>query len=790
MKLFAVCYTKFQPRRGWLILLLLALLVAGLWNLRHLAIEESIVAMLPDGNSRVADDFQRLQQAPFVRKLVIHLRIADGSDMDRAGLLSATDQLRDALPAELFERAVSGPQQEQMLPLLRGLGDYLPVLADAADLRQLDEWLTPEAIDRSLATDLNLLLQPQGIALKSRIQRDPLDLQRLALGRLRFLNPLPGVRIEQGHFLSSDGRSTLILADTRVLITDTRGAARLVGAFAEARAQLSPGITVDLLSGHPYTLANTTIIQQDMRKVLLISFGGILVLFLLFLRSWRALAVFILPLLSMLLALLAAQFWFGRLSGITVGFGAVLLGITIDFGLHVYFALRQGDGERADLVQAVAKPVLFGALTTLAAFAVLAGSALPGQRQLAFFAVAGILSALLLALLVLPHFVGGRQGFRGSRPLRSSFYLRHPRLRRLVLLVWGCGLVLCAVQAHKVHINGELRQLSFVPAGLRQAEERLAQVWGNMRGRALIFSSAADLTTAVARNEQVWQTLGELQLQEDVVSLAPLLPSAATQQEHLRNWQEFWQERRMEVEVLLRESGAKYGFAPNAFAPFVEQFDLPPQLLDVETLRNWGLSGMLDNLLLTQGTDTQLLTLIEDHPEQLTLLDEHLGKIPGVTLVSQSRFGRQLSREIADDFSRFILSASAVVIVLLLLLFRRLRPVLLALLPVASGLLAMFGGMGWLGLELNLFNLVAAILIIGLGVDYGIFMVCHTQQSQNLASVKAVLVSGLTTLAGFGALVLAEHPALYSIGVTVLLGISAAVPSAVLVIPALCLRRS
>ena len=101
----------------------------------------------------------------------------------------------------------------------------------------------------------------------------------------------------------------------------------------------------------------------------------------------------------------------------------------------------------------------------------------------------------------------------------------------------------------------------------------------------------------------------------------------------------------------------------------------------------------------------------------------------------------------------------------------------------------MFGAMAWLGLELNLFNVVASILIIGLGVDYGIFMVCHGQQEQDLASARAVLVSGLTTLVGFGALVLAEHPALHSIGLTVLLGISAAVPTAVLVIPAFQLKR-
>ena len=184
-----------------------------------------------------------------------------------------------------------------------------------------------------------------------------------------------------------------------------------------------------------------------------------------------------------------------------------------------------------------------------------------------------------------------------------------------------------------------------------------------------------------------------------------------------------------------------------------------------------------------------MLTLIPDQPELISRLEAELTRMPGVTLVSQTRFGRQLSQEIASDFNRFIFFAGLAVLVLLLLLFRRLSDVLLALLPVLTGLLVMFGGMGWLGLEMNLFNVVASILIIGLGVDYGIFMVCHGQQEQSLASSRAVLVSGLTTLVGFGSLVLAEHPAMHSIGLTVLLGISAAVPTAVLVIPAIRVKR-
>jgi len=788
--LFANLYIRLQKRRGWLVLILLLLVLASLWNLSQLKVEESIASMLPDGKSRVASDFQLLQQAPFARKLVIHLRATE--PIETTELLAATDRLRDALPAALFTHPLSGPGEIRTSPMFKELGTYLPFLADSDDLFQIAEQLTEERIDQSLATDLAQLMQPQGVVLKDKIRRDPLGLERFAQQKLRYINPLPGVRLVQGHFLSRDGQSSLILADTPVLITDSAGARELIDAFALARDQLPEGISADLISGHPYTLANAEVIQADIRLVLSVSGIGILLLFALFLRRVRALAVYLLPLFSIAIALLVSSLWFGQLSGITLGFGAVLLGITIDFGLHVYFALLHGNGSRAELLQTVSKPVLFGGLTTLAAFSMLLLSALPGQRELAVFAMSGVIAAVLLALLILPHFIG-----KGSpvNALPTQGFKRHiydvvPNLRWLVLFLWLIVVLLGASQAPKLKINGELRQLSYIPVELRQAEERLSEVWGNMRGRALVFTGGTDLQNALQRNDQVWALLGQHNIQDEAVSLSPLFSSKQTQQQRSEAWVSFWQQHRATTQSLILQSARKYGFSKDAFAEFFKALDQPPEQIDIERLERWGLTGLLDNFLLKEGADYQLLTLLPDRPELISQLEGELTELPGVTLVSQSRFGRQLSQEISSDFNRFILYAGGAVLALLLLLFRRVSDVLLALLPVLTGLLVMFGGMGWLGLEMNLFNVVASILVIGLGVDYGIFMVCHGEQAQNLASSRAVIVSGLTTLVGFGALVLARHPAMYSIGLTVLLGISAAVPTAVLVIPAFRVKRS
>jgi predicted RND superfamily exporter protein len=75
--------------------------------------------------------------------------------------------------------------------------------------------------------------------------------------------------------------------------------------------------------------------------------------------------------------------------------------------------------------------------------------------------------------------------------------------------------------------------------------------------------------------------------------------------------------------------------------------------------------------------------------------------------------------------------------------------------------------------------------MIGLGVDYGIFMVYRLYRDLDPSAEKAVLVSALTTLSGFGVLVLARHPALHSIGLTILLGVCGALPVVLWILPAL-----
>ena len=187
----------------------------------------------------------------------------------------------------------------------------------------------------------------------------------------------------------------------------------------------------------------------------------------------------------------------------------------------------------------------------------------------------------------------------------------------------------------------------------------------------------------------------------------------------------------------------------------LDELATPPRSVTLQGMQEAGLGKLVNSLIVERDGDVQVLTLIPDRPDLVHLVEKDM---PGEAhLVSQGRFRREVGAAIGKDFFRFILLALMTVLVLLTVLFRSVGKIAAAAVPVVTGLAVMFGVMGALGLDFNLFNVIASILVIGLGVDYGIFMVCKTTECLDRATNKAVLASGLTTLAGFGAAHLGQN---------------------------------
>jgi hypothetical protein len=172
---------------------------------------------------------------------------------------------------------------------------------------------------------------------------------------------------------------------------------------------------------------------------------------------------------------------------------------------------------------------------------------------------------------------------------------------------------------------------------------------------------------------------------------------------------------------------------------------------------------------------TQLRTALKDDADRVTGTPVQLYEY--TTLLKES-------------YQKAALYALAAIALMVLVHFRSLVCVVLSLLPVAIGSIWTLGLMGLCGIPFNPANIMTLPLVIGIGVTNGIHILNRVAEEQKVTILskstgKAVLVSGLTALAGFGSLTLAGHQGIQSLGLVMAMGIATCMVAGLTFLPAL-----
>ena len=779
-------YNFFSRRRLILFIVAAAVIALSLISLKYIKLSEDIKSLLPDSRQDFTIDFELLQHTPFMHKIIINLKEKSGNNTKE--LIDVSGRLANAMTRPFFTHVITGPEINQDTDIYNWLIKNSPNLVTDKDLEDIESRLTTGHIRDQLTENYNSLFSLEGWFLKNFIQTDPLDIKTIGLAKLSFLNIMPNVRMKDNHFIDAGGKNALLIVDTDVDITDSAGAEEMLTQLKALAQEIVPQhMEMSVLSAHNYTVANAEMIKKDLFVVLSISSLSMIFLFIFFLRSWKAFLVLLISFSSFSMALVSVSLIYKTVSAITVGFGSVLLGLSDDLSLHVYFAfrpwkLKDKNHDPSAIMAEVSRPVLFGGVITLSAFSLLLFSDLPGQRQLGAFSIIGVIASLTMSLILLPHMM---QASSGGRDVPGIILKKRPvPYPSIIIVVWILLIGGCAWQGRHITFNGDLNALNFVPKRLQEVELMIKETWGNFRSRAMIFSEGKDIQSALEINDALFSCLSQNAKDSEIISIAPVLPSIKTQQSNQKAWNAFWSEKKDRVRKILEQEGKILGFSGDAFEPFFSSLDASIAPILPDDVNIFGIKDLFDSMIIRSDEKISILTLVPDTNEMKTLIARNKDSLPGVHFVSQSHFSQMIRNAVGHDFIRFILGALLLIVLLLALLFQNIKKVLLSLIPVATGMIFMFGVMSWLSISFNLFNIISTILIIGLGVDYGIFMVCKSSEDYEHDTDTAVLLSGLTTVTGFGALIFARHPALYSIGMTVLLGIGAAIPSAMFVIPA------
>jgi uncharacterized protein len=180
-----------------------------------------------------------------------------------------------------------------------------------------------------------------------------------------------------------------------------------------------------------------------------------------------------------------------------------------------------------------------------------------------------------------------------------------------------------------------------------------------------------------------------------------------------------------------------------------------------------------------------------DYPSQARFVEELRSVDPDVT--GQPVVGYESTRLIASSFRLGLAYAFALVAGIAALMIRRVRETVLAMVPLILGTLWTIGVMELAGLKLNLVNVWAFPLIIGSAAEYGLYIVLRSLESPEhgggprlaRSTVMAVMFNGLTTITGFGSLLVANHRGVWSLGLLLVTGSAMTLATSLVLLPTL-----
>jgi predicted RND superfamily exporter protein len=508
-------------------------------------------------------------------------------------------------------------------------------------------------------------------------------------------------------------------------------------------------------------------------------------------------------LLSCLVALTLGQLLFGRLSMISVGFCAILVGLGVDFAILIIgrFHQARADGEphQQAIATAVAKlgrAIFFGALTTAVGFLALVLSGAMSFSQLGVLIAIGIFVAGLFMCSILFLFIRARQ-----KPVRRDWisdivrkYVRQAVRRPTAILISSSAvlLLLTGIGFSPIPpLQFEASTRSLQPKNIR-ANRALEEIMHKMPVR---WEPVLAIVHAASSQElhDDWQKLAahwkELQTARKIKSFftpVALCPSPILTQ---RNRGQLSAINFQAARETLTQTLDAEGFNRDAFAAAFTLLDNLQRLVDPKVpLPNWRAQlpkssswWFMVDLFFAQDPLLSTGFVSTNQPVSTHAQSEALRRdlpVVGVPVIL-SGWTYTLA-DLLPWSHRQLLIISALMAIfdvsLLAILYRDLRLWLIQVVTLAFGIGAMIASMKLLHVNLNLLNVLSFRLVLAIGVDYGIYIVLVWQKTRDVEHdvagvIKPVLLAGLTAVSGFASLALARNPSLTGLGIACALGI-------------------
>jgi predicted RND superfamily exporter protein len=788
--------------------------------------ETDILSLVPEHNRIVQDFKTTVERFGTVDTLLVVVRLDPEQSMEPA--LAFADILAEQLRGwELIEWL--GYRIEDTAQSAVPLLDRATLFLEPDELDDLLARLEPENLPQEAQRLRAELMAPQSLVTKELLRIDPLGLLPRILKRVRFQGFGAGIDPETGCLIDSGRTMLLMLARPTRPAQDLRFDQELVAGLGE-RVRVAeatwredgwdgPPPAVEFTGGYIIALSDSQLIIRDAVVGLVSSLVGVMALFLLAFRRRAALLYAFLPLVTGLgLTLIFAAFALGRLNSLTSACGGLLIGLGIDFIIVLYgryveerVAGTSHDGAIDAAGRNTGVGVLLGAVTTAATFFAFLVTDFRGLWELGLLTGAGILLLVVTVFLLLPALLTLLQG-RFSR--HKGLYLRsfgsdllcRASLRRPTVTLVLTAIVTAgfAVAMKDLEFDDDIRNMRSPDNRGTQLRLEVMETFGLRFSPMMIRLDGVSEAEVFERARLLLPELQRLQDEEVLASIdtiAAIVPPIDEQRMVIERLARA-QTEDLEERFGLALRGA--GLSPSAFNEGIGHLmqalrvDRPLELHDLE---GTALEPVVNRYIVHD--DEGVSTAIYCYPpagmwrrEAPREMKELVARFPDTMLAGTNVVSAELRRIVWGDAARAAVIGLVLVFALMWAdLGSPLRSAL-ALVPLIIGMVWMLGAMAMLGIQVNFMNIFVLTMIIGIGVDYGVHLLHRWDESEGgeqavAETAKAIAVAALTTMVGFGSLVLSHFPGLRSVGAAAIIGaLSTAVLSMTLLPVLLAVAKS
>lgn len=728
-------YDWMSTHRRWCMSSLAIVTILMVLSVTRLSYKEDIRDFLPlDEEERTAlNDYDRQAQTSLIVAIIEH---SDSTTDDPDLLVEGVETFLDAI-GDLKNLTIQ-TDFSQMEEHQAEAYHQLPFLLEASDYQQMDSLLKqPDFIPSRLQEAKERLLMPIGMGsmVADEITHDPLGLFSPVVALLRDTTVLSRFDIYDGCLLTVDHRRALVLLNSTYGSSETASNEQLLevlqtkadSIFSPLTSHLSP-LNVRFIGAPVIAVTNASQIKTD--SFLSVSIAVVLILLLLwfFLRSLRHILLIALTIgWGWVFAIACLSLVHQEVSVIVIGISSIIVGIAVNYPLHLIAHLgHTGDVRQA--LQEIVKPLVVGNITTVGAFMALLPLRATALRDLGLFSSFLLIGTILFTLLWLPQMISFREvrrEERGGRSVEGENYIRkhfslltpHSSLHKtLPVLLF---LLTAFFGYHSLHttFDADLTHINYMTPAQRSDMALLQQL----------------MPTDTQRQQELNRRL-------------PSTPES--QQERLHLWQSWTSSHRDQLQTSLRDEATRAGFTSDSFDPFFALLSTSSEAFA---------STSLSTLHTTPSSDKSPLSSIATH--------------------------------LSDDFNYIGWACACIVFFFLWASFRSLPLALLSFLPMAVSWLWILGIMALLGIQFNIINIILSTFIFGQGDDYTIFMTEGTVYEYKhhrpmLASYRrAILLSALIMFIGIGSLIIARHPALHSLAEVTIVGMFSVVLMAFVIPP-------